>query len=231
MVIDLIRRNLLLRTALAADHRRMARQLDFITFEAGQQFWGPNALIPYALFPLRGVISVQVVSPPSKHVEVGIVGRDGFAGVPLLLSVKRSQLMAVALTAGDAVAMRPAVFRSYLSGPFRATLERYVHSFMVMVANISLCNRVHAIEKLCIGRLLLIQDRMQNASFQVTQGLFSRSLGVRRASVSLVAVKLQNLGAIRYDRRGRLTIVDRDQLEKLACPCYHAMKTEFGQLR
>jgi len=57
-----------------------------------------------------------------------------------------------------------------------------------------------------------------DAGPQVTQDFFSRLLGVRRASVSRAAARLQKQGAIQYDRRGRLTILDRQQLGKAACP-------------
>ena len=44
-------------------------------------------------------------------------------------------------------------------------------------------------------------------------------LGVRRAGVTVVAGMLQKAGLISYSR-GRMTIIDRPGLEKVACECY-----------
>ena len=51
-------------------------------------------------------------------------------------------------------------------------------------------------------------------------------LGVRRASVSEVAGKLDTAGLIEY-RRGHIKIVDRPGLEDLACECYPHVKGKF----
>ena len=50
-------------------------------------------------------------------------------------------------------------------------------------------------------------------------------LGVRRASVTVVANKLQQAGLIHYSR-GQMTILDRQGLEKASCECYGLIKSE-----
>jgi hypothetical protein len=52
-------------------------------------------------------------------------------------------------------------------------------------------------------------------------------LGVRRTTVTAIARSLQRRGVIRYSR-GRILIVDRDKLKKLACECYEAMRGHSG---
>lgn len=49
-------------------------------------------------------------------------------------------------------------------------------------------------------------------------------LAVRRPTVSLIAQELQSAGLIRYSR-GRITILDRDGLERVACECVEALRT------
>ena len=50
-------------------------------------------------------------------------------------------------------------------------------------------------------------------------------LGVRRTTVTLMAQNLQNAGIIRY-MRGRISIIDRENLEQRACECYAVLQQE-----
>ena len=54
----------------------------------------------------------------------------------------------------------------------------------------------------------------------------SNMLGVRRASVSEVAEKLQEMGFIRY-QRGHIAILDRQGLEEYVCECYTVVKEKY----
>ena len=53
----------------------------------------------------------------------------------------------------------------------------------------------------------------------LTQEFLSFMLGVRRASVSVAAKRLQRRKLIRYSR-GAVSVLNRDGLEKAACACY-----------
>jgi hypothetical protein len=161
-------------------------------------------------------------------VEIGQVGREGLAGLAQVLRGDQPQMVPVALTPGEALVMPVDMMTMLLrNAPFRVAVDRYIRLLLVMLSRISVCNRIHVIEKLCVARLLLMQDLGQSATFPVTQDVFARHLGVRRASVSRVAAHLQKVGAIQYDRRGRLSILDRRLLEERACSCYLAIKTEI----
>jgi CRP-like cAMP-binding protein len=222
--------NLLLRVALASGKLRPGGSLRHIAFEAGQVFWLEHDVIRYALFPIRGVVSLQA-SAGARQVEAGMVGREGFAGMSLLLGGRSALMSAVALTSGKAFLMPRKIFDDCLGDRrFHDAVRRYARSFLVMLAKTSVCNRVHTIESMYTGRLLLMQDRTHADSFQMTQAFLSRILGVRRATISRAASQLQKQAAILCDRRGRLTILDRGKLEKSACSCYHALKADFDRL-
>jgi CRP-like cAMP-binding protein len=223
--------NLLLRAAYRGKDPALIRKLKRVAFDAGHQFWPDGGEWSDIIFPVRGVLSLQIVSGSGKQVEIGQVGREGLAGLAQLLRGDQPRIVPVALTPGEVLLMPPETLNSLLrNAAFRAALDRYLRLFLVMLSRISVCNRIHVIEKLCVGRLLLMQDLAQSATFPVTQDVFARHLGVRRASVSRVAAHLQKLGAIQYDRRGRLSILDRRLLEGLACSCYQAIKTEIDGL-
>ncbi len=50
-------------------------------------------------------------------------------------------------------------------------------------------------------------------------------LGVRRTSVTEVAVKVQDKGVISYTR-GIIKIVDLAKLKELSCECYETLRSE-----
>jgi Mn-dependent DtxR family transcriptional regulator len=63
----------------------------------------------------------------------------------------------------------------------------------------------------------------------MTQDLLSNILGVRRASISDVAGRLQKDGLIRYER-GHISVLDRPALEARVCECYSVVKREYDRL-
>lgn len=223
--------NVLLRAAQKANRPELARRLKHAVFEAGHQFWKPRTPIPYALFPVRGIISLRLSPEPGRLVEVAVVGREGVAGVPLFFGLDDPLMIPVALTGGEAVLMPPDVCRAYFQRPvFQVAVERYLVYCISMLGRISVCNRIHVIEQLFVGRLLLLHDRIQTDSFHVTQEDFAQMLGVRRATLCQIAIALRKAGAIEYDRRGRMTIRNRHKLETHACSCYQAMKAVFDRM-
>jgi CRP-like cAMP-binding protein len=91
------------------------------------------------------------------------------------------------------------------------------------------CNRLHSIAQRCARWLLLTHDRVDADQFPLTQQFLAQMLGVRRASVSAVASKLQKAGLIRYSR-GVITVLDRPGLEAAACECYRIIEAEYDRL-
>jgi Mn-dependent DtxR family transcriptional regulator len=63
----------------------------------------------------------------------------------------------------------------------------------------------------------------------MTQELIANMLGVRREGVTEAAGNLQAKGVIEY-ARGRITVLDRNKLERLSCECYAVVKKETDRL-
>jgi hypothetical protein len=77
--------------------------------------------------------------------------------------------------------------------------------------------------------LLITADRLEAGKIRLSQALLAYMLGTRRQSVGAVAAKLQDHALISY-RRADIEIVDRPQLEKRSCECYHALRQAYGEL-
>jgi CRP-like cAMP-binding protein len=97
------------------------------------------------------------------------------------------------------------------------------------MAQTAACNRHHSIEQQLCRWLLLSLDRLSTSELKMTQELIANMLGVRREGVTEAAGKLQQAGIIRYSR-GRITVLDRDRLERDVCECYAVVKKEFDRL-
>jgi Mn-dependent DtxR family transcriptional regulator len=62
------------------------------------------------------------------------------------------------------------------------------------------CNGIHSIYQRTARWLMMTHDRVAAQKFPLSQEFIGAMLGVRRASVSEVASKLQRAGFIRYSR-------------------------------
>jgi hypothetical protein len=54
-------------------------------------------------------------------------------------------------------------------------------------------------------------------------------LGVQRTSIGNVAGAMQTQGLIKYSR-GRVQVLDYEQLKASACECYHIVNSEYEGL-
>jgi CRP-like cAMP-binding protein len=93
----------------------------------------------------------------------------------------------------------------------------------------AVCNRHHAVDQQLCRWLLLSLDRLPANELVMTQELIANMLGVRREGVTEAAGRLQAEGLIEYSR-GRITVLDREQLEARVCECYAVVKKEYDRL-
>jgi CRP-like cAMP-binding protein len=180
--------------------------------------------IKYGYFLNGGLASVLNVMADGKSVEVGITGKEGFIGLPLLVGFKTSPTRTMMQVAG-------AGFRitSKDMGPImrecpelEKRLHRYSQEFALQSIQLAACNRLHKVEARLARWLLMSQDRVDSPGFQLTQESLANMLGTRRASVTTAAGILQKAGLITY-KRARVEIKKRAALEKAACECYSAI--------
>lgn len=88
---------------------------------------------------------------------------------------------------------------------------------------------MHTLEERLARWLLIVQDRMQLDEMMLTQEFISHMLGTRRSGVTVAASTLSQAGMIRYFR-GKITILNQENLEATSCECYGVIKDEFARL-
>ncbi len=223
--------NRLLSALPIEEYKRLLPNLELVSLNFKQIIYAPDEPIEYVYFPNSGVISLVNVTEDGKTVEAGMVGNEGMAGIPVLLGADKMPGLAISQVVGDAVRMKADVFKREVTPgtSLYKLLLRYTQALLNQISQSVACNSLHPVERRCCRWLLMCHDRVRSDQFMLTQELLSQMLGVRRASVSVVAATVQKAGLIRYNR-GRITIVDREGLEAGSCECYRVVKQEFDRL-
>lgn len=211
--------------------QRFTPHLEFISLPFKHVLYEPNQLIKYVYFPNQGVVSMVTTTEEGETVEAATVGNEGMIAISVLLGVDQIPLQAISQVPGNAWRMRTETFKQQVKPDtlLYTLLLRYTQALMSQLSQTVACNRLHSVEERFCRWLLMCHDRVGTDEFFLTQELLSQMLGVRRASVSVVAAILQKAGFIRYSR-GRIQIRDRQGLEAASCECYRVVKEEFDRL-
>ncbi len=187
--------------------------------------YSPGDEITHVYFPERGVISLVTIMQSGQGVEAATVGREGMAGVPVLLGQNVSRTQWIVQIADGSHRVTRRAFTEHLNTlpHLRRLVGEYANVLFDDIAQTSACNALHPLQERCARWLLMSHDRMGESSFHLTQEFLAQMLGVYRPSVTIAAGTLQNAGLIRY-RRGNIEILDREGLEDAACECYEVLR-------
>lgn len=224
-------RNRLLAALPPGDLARLLPHLRPVEYPLRHVLHAPDEPIAAVHFFETGWVSMLAGLDDGDSAEVGLVGREGMAGLPLLLGADRSPLEAMVQAGGTALRLEAAAFRDCLHGvpALRTLLLRYALAFTAQVSQTAACNANHGIEQRLARWMLMAHDRAEGDEFPMTHEFLSMMLGVRRAGVTVAAGVLQRAGYIHYDR-GRMAVTDRPGLEAAACECHGTVRREFERL-
>lgn len=215
-----------------AEQRRLYPGFELVVLKPGAVISEPFEAIRFAYFPVDCIISVLFETQDGNSVEREMIGREGVFGTSLLLGGAATACRAVVQCAGHAYRLDA---RSFIAEFMRHQnlhdlLLRYIHTIIVQVSQIAICNRHHTVDQQLCRWLLSYLDRIDDDCIHITHQRIADMLGVRREGVTLAARKLQQQGVIAY-QRGAISIRQRDQLERLSCECYAVLDAESQQLR
>ena len=172
-------------------------------------------------FPDRGFASV-VANGDGKHpIEVGLIGREGMTGLPVVLGGDRNDHETYMQAAGSGQCIRASAYAkpSTTASHLHRSLLRYAHAFLNQATRTAVANGRSKIEERLARWLLMAADRLDNGELPLTHEFLSMMLGVRRPGVTVAIQELERAGVISR-RRGRIVIVDRKALEKMSNGTY-----------
>ncbi len=212
-------------------YKALARFLVPVDMPLGMQLSIPNEAVEFLYFPVAGLISVDALTNGGESVEVGVIGREGFAGVAALLGQTQMAHSVIMQGPGAGLRIRVGPVREEFlkGGPFAQLVHSFLYMQMVQMAQSVLCNRLHPVEARMARWLLTASDRTQSDILQLTQEFLAQMLGSRRSTVTVAAGQLQREGLIDYTR-GRVRLVNRAGLEAKACECYQIVRTTYDKL-
>jgi CRP-like cAMP-binding protein len=193
-----------------------------VLHEAGQT-------IMHGHFINSGLASVLNLMKDGKSVEVGLAGKEGFIGLPLIVGLSTSPTRVVAQVGGSAFRIRASDLKQVLRQcpKLQQELNRFAQTMAMQATQVAACNRLHEVEERLARWLLMSQDRLGGNRVPLTQEFLAHMLGTRRASVTVAAGILQRAGLIKYTR-GEVDVVNRPELEDASCECYQSMVVQSG---
>lgn len=207
---------------LAPFLREVSLSRDVVLYEADDP-------IDYVYFPHDAVASRVAALEDGENVVTALTGLEAACGTEVALEWPRALGSTVVLMSGTAARIPAADFQAAaLKGTALRELAARCNALLVrQLHQAAACNARHGLERRICRWLLECSDRV-GAEVRLTHSMLARILGVRRTSVTLVAIGLQSSGAIKYCR-GAIQIVDRAALETSACECYRALWAKPGR--
>jgi CRP-like cAMP-binding protein len=217
--------NSLLAALPRKEYRLLLAGLESVTLTFGKVLYEPGETIRHVYFPDASLVSLLTLADGHLALEVGLIGRDGMVGVPLVLGHNVSTVRALVQGSGTAMRMPAAHFLKEfrVSLPLQREVYRYTHTLMAQISQTAACNRFHVVEARLARWLLMTHDRVKSDQFRMTHEFLGHMLGVQRVAVTNAAHALQKRKLIRYTR-GNITVLDRKSLEAAACKCYQVVK-------
>ena len=191
----------------------------------------PDSTIETIHFPVDGIVSLVCMMREGGGVETATIGREGMVGAPVFHGVFTATQQAIVQVPGQSYRIDADTFVRLL--PQLPALSALLHRFSVLMftlaAQNSGCNRKHSIEERCCRWMLMVADRLDRETFELTHDFIAQMLGVRRASVTEALGALEKRGLIKTSR-GRITLVDRPGLETTVCECYQVIRGAVARL-
>ena len=223
-------RNRLLASLAPDDYALLAPKLERVPLILQTVLIKAHEPISHVFFPESG-ISSMIANTDEGSIEIGMIGREGFVGFPVILGVNQTPHIALVQGAGEALRIstddlraaireRPSIF---------LPLGLYLQSLIVQMGQTTYANATFDIQARLARWVLMTQDRTDGEELLLTHEFLATMLGVRRPGVTGATHTLEGMGAIRA-KRGRIVVRDREKLLELAGDAYQVAEDEYERL-
>jgi CRP-like cAMP-binding protein len=224
-------RNRLLSALPEQEFEELRPKLRRVDLAVRQVLEEPNEPIRHVYFPDPSVSSVIAITPQNERLEVGLFGSEGMSGLAVLNGTDRSPHQTFIQVPGQAIRIEADELRTALdtSPSLRRLLLLYSQAQTVQISYTALANGRFTIDERLARWLLMCHDRIDGEAFPITHEFLAIMLGIRRAGVTTALQALETSGVIKAGR-GRIEILDREELRAGAGDCYGAPEAEYERL-
>jgi len=222
--------NRLLASLSSEDIATLQPHLEPVPLAVRQVLIEPNTAIEHIYFPEAGMASVTNNSSGGK-IEVGVVGREGMVGLPIVLGIDQTPYEHFMQIAGHGwrIAVQDLEQAMAESSSLHRQLLRYAQASHVQVSETAFANANSDVEARLARWLLMCHDRVEGDDIPLTHEFIAMMLGVRRPGVTVALHVLEGMQVIRA-KRGVITVLDREKLEELADEAYGLSEAEYTRL-
>src|SRR5690606_32399078 len=223
--------NELLRALPQDEFDRVMAHAELVPLKPRQVLVEANLSVLHAYFIETGTASVLASASQRKPMEVCLVGRRGFVGLPIVLGTGRTPMRVMVQMKGHAWRIPGAEFETLIQEcpTLHKILLAHIQGRLNQEALLNICNACHTVPER-IGRwLLMASDRMRSNHIPATHDLIARMLGVRRPGVTAALGNLERRGVIKLTR-GSVEIRQTKTLERCACRCSQRIDFEYDRL-
>lgn len=207
------------------------RKSEITECASGDILYDMHDQLEYVYFPESCVVSMVLPTEDGFAVEVGIVGRDGIAGLGMILksryAMRRAQVQIPGRSRRLSIESMEHILRT--SEEVVNVLFRYARKAFLQASQTAICNARHRVDERLARSLLAVHDVVDGDDLPLTHEFIANMLGSRRAGVTVAIATLRDMGAIGTSRRV-ITIVDRRKLEECSCECYASLKAQLAFL-
>jgi CRP-like cAMP-binding protein len=212
--------NLVLSRLSSADFRLLEPYLEPADLPLRKVLERRGKPIKAIYFPETGFASV-VANGDSRPIEVGLIGREGMTGIPVVLGSDRNENEVFMQAPGKGHCMKASDLRKAIdhSTTLHRSLLHYTHAFLNQATRTAVANGRAKIEERLARWLLMAADRLDDGELPLTHEFLAMMLSVRRPGVTVAIQALEREGVIAR-KRGRIVIMDRKALEKLSNGAY-----------
>ena len=221
--------NLLLGALREADRALLHPYLEPVTLRRGETLFQAGVEVGQITFPCdQTVVTLLISMQDGGSAETATIGHEGAVGGIVSNGRVPASTHALVQIAGPALRLDAGRLQEAKrrSATLRDLFTRYSDCLLAQVLQAVACNALHPIEQRCLRWLLTLHDRIGSDVLPVTHELLAAMLGVQRTYLTRILRTLQDQGLIQVGR-GRITIVSRPAMERVACECHGRVREHF----
>lgn len=224
--------NVFLQGMTAADFQALLPYMSIVDLPRGRNLSAVGEDFEYVCLPINCVISLMVTFSDGSEVEVRSVGNEGIVGAGTAILGFNASTATRVQVAGSCVLVQAARIRarSLESRDLMRLTLKFAQANLAQTESSLACRQIHTLDTRLARWLLISQDRVGDAQIHLNQDDMGAMTGAQRSSISLTASEFKRAGLIDYSR-GRVEILDRAGLHRLACECYETDRARVASLR